>query len=119
VLALCTLILLVLLGGAGAALGSVLATRSATAAAADLAALAAAGALVGDPGGACDRAARVATVNGARVTACRVSGTDAWVVVQSPAPVAVAWLLRGRTGTLRARAHARLAPGPAGLVPQA
>jgi secretion/DNA translocation related TadE-like protein len=62
---------------------SVLAARSAVAGAADAAALAAADARVGAVTGyPCDRAAEVASANGATMTGCRVEGLVATITVE-------------------------------------
>ena len=62
---------------------AVLAARSSVAGAADAAALAAADARVGAVTGyPCDRAAEVATANGATVSSCTVDGLVATVTVQ-------------------------------------
>ena len=105
--ALWSVVLTMLVAGA-IALSSALAAREAVAAAADLAALAGAAATLSEPGDACTRAARIARENGARLTDCRVGGTEVWVVAQVPAPPAVQWLVPGREARMRARAHAEL-----------
>ena len=92
--ALWSVVLTMLVAGA-IALSSALAAREAVAAAADLAALAGAAATLSEPGDACTRAARIARENGARLTECRVGGTEVWVVTQVPAPPAVRWLVPG------------------------
>jgi secretion/DNA translocation related TadE-like protein len=105
--ALWSVVLTMLVAGA-IALSSALAAREAVSAAADLAALAGSAATLSDPADACTRAARIARENGARLTECRVGGTEVWVVAQVPAPPAVQWLVPGRVARLRARAHAEL-----------
>jgi secretion/DNA translocation related TadE-like protein len=102
------IVVLVMLGSAGAVLASVLAARAAATAAADLGALAGASAALDSEAAACQRAARVVAANGASLRSCRSAGADVWVVVERPAPAAVAWLLRGRSGSLVSRAHAEL-----------
>jgi secretion/DNA translocation related TadE-like protein len=81
--------------------GIVHAQRSAQAAA-DLAALAAAGALA-DGEDACASAASVATANGAVLASCDVRHRDAWVSVTVPAPQ---WAGRRVEVTAEARAGA-------------
>ena len=100
------------LAGAAVVLTSVLAARESLSAATDLAALAGASATVLDPDRACARAALTARANGASVTDCRIEGVEVWVAARAPAPPSVRWLLPGRAGSLRARAHAELAAGP-------
>lgn len=102
------IVVLVLLGAAGAVLASVLAARAAVTAAADLGALAGASAALDGPAAACRRAARVVDANGASLRSCRSHGAEIWVVAEGPAPEAVAWLLKGRRGALVSRAHAEL-----------
>lgn len=104
-------LVLALLASAGLVLSSVLAARSATQAAADLGALAGASAALESPSSACRRASAVVRANGGRPASCRVDGVDVWVEVHKDAPASVAWLLPGRGGMLRARAHAELVPG--------
>lgn len=88
--------------GLAAASGLVVAQRRAQAAA-DLAALAAAGALA-DGGDACASAASTATSNGAALLGCDVAGREATVVVVVPGPQ---W--PGRE--VRVTAEARAGPG--------
>jgi len=104
-------VVLALLASAGLVLSSVLAARTATQAAADLGALAGAAAVLEGPRSACRRAADVVRANEGRVVGCRVDGADVWVEVRRDAPPSVAWLLPGRGGMLRARAHADLVAG--------
>ena len=80
-------------------------TRAASAA--DLAALAAASAALSGSEVACARAADVAVANEARLEACRLSATDAWVEVSAPTPQSIRRLLRAPSEA-RARAHAEL-----------
>ncbi|GAB7191613.1 hypothetical protein NUM3379_23210 [Kineococcus sp. NUM-3379] len=73
---LAVVLVVVLLAGTVAALGSAAAARHRAEAAADLAALAAADVVLGraaDAGGACGRAGRVATAHGALLTSCAVA----------------------------------------------
>jgi secretion/DNA translocation related TadE-like protein len=102
------IVVLVLLGAAGAVLGSVLAARADVTAAADLGALAGASAALDGETAACRRAAIVVDANGASLRSCRSTGAEVWVVAEGPAPAAVAWLLDGRSGSLVSRAHAEL-----------
>ncbi len=104
-------VVLAMLVGAAAVLTSVLAARESLAAAADLAALAGASAMVVDPQRACSRAEATARANAAILTRCRSEGVEVWVTVRAPAPASVTWLLPGRAGSLRARAHAELTAG--------
>jgi secretion/DNA translocation related TadE-like protein len=91
--------------GVGAMLvGDAVVTRHRAAAAADLAALAAAAHVLGGPRAACAAARTVATVDGARLTACAVDGS----VVRVVTAVAFAGPL-GRFGS----AHASAVAGPA------
>lgn len=108
--ALWAVVLTMLAAGAGV-LGSALAAREAVAAAADLAALAGASATLDEPDRACSRARAIARENAATLTECRVGGTEVWVVVRAPVPPPVQWLVPGRAGHLRARAHAHLTAG--------
>jgi secretion/DNA translocation related TadE-like protein len=108
-------VVLTTLALAGVVLTSVLATRTTAAAAADLGALAGASGVLGSSDEPCRRAARVARDNGARLVACSVTGAQVRVEVAAPAPAGVAWLLPGRSGVLRARAHAELVPAAGAL----
>jgi secretion/DNA translocation related TadE-like protein len=101
---------LTLVAAAGIVLASALAARAQVAAAADLAALAGASAVLEGTQRACERAGAVADANGATLRRCAVVGAGVRIEVGAPAPPAVDWLLPGRTATLRARAHAELAP---------
>ncbi len=101
-------VVLTLVAAGAVVLSSALAARESVSAAADLAALAGASASLTEPEQACTRARVIAEDNGATLTECRVAGTEAWVVAQAPAPAAVQWLVPGRGGHLRARAHAEL-----------
>ncbi len=101
-------VVLTMLAAGAAVLGSALAAREAVSAAADLAALAGASATLDEPSRACPRADAIARENGAALTECRVEGTEVWVVARAPAPRPVQWLVPGRAGHLRARAHAQL-----------
>jgi secretion/DNA translocation related TadE-like protein len=102
------IVVLVLLGAAGAVLASVLAARTAVTAAADLGALAGASTSLDGEAAACQRAALVVTANEASLRSCRVAGAEVWVEAEGPAPAAVAWLLDGQSGSLVSRAHAEL-----------
>jgi secretion/DNA translocation related TadE-like protein len=99
---------LTMLAAGAIVLTSALAAREAVSAAADLAALAGASATLTEPDQACSRATSIAGENGATLTECRVAGTGVWVVAQVPAPPSVHWLVPGRGGQVRARAHAEL-----------
>ena len=103
-------VVLTMLAAAGMVLSSVLAARGAVSAAADLAALAGASATLTAPAQACSRAREVARANDASLIECRVGGTEVWVVVRTPPPPQVRWLLPGRGSSLSARAHAQLTP---------
>ena len=105
--ALACLGVLLLLGAAlGVAAAMVTAHRSAQSAA-DLAALAAAGALgEGMPGGSCAAAESVAAANGARMTGCQVDGRSTLVRVVVTGPH---WL--GQEADLEASARAGPAAG--------
>lgn len=102
---------LVVVASAVALLASLLNVRVQVAAAADLAALAAAGAMLSEPAAACGRAQEIVTANGARLDSCRVDGTQAWVVAEAAAPPRAAAMLGRGVPALRARAHAELVPG--------
>jgi secretion/DNA translocation related TadE-like protein len=108
-------VVLTMLAVTGVALTSVLATRATAAAAADLAALAGASGVLEAADEPCRRAARLARENGAHLVGCTVTGAQVRVEVAAPAPRAVGWLLPGRSGVLRARAHAELVPRPGTL----
>jgi len=94
----------------GLALGGLALARQRVNAAADQAALAAASA------GQCDRAARLAALNGSRLRECRWVGADVIVVVEAPLPAVTGWLAGaagGRPATIVGSARA----GPP-VVPQ-
>lgn len=95
-------ILLAFTGGA-AYLGSAVIARHRAQAAADLAALAAAGAVVSGPDAACARAKQVASAMGTTVGACRVEGLDVVLDVQRTVNL-------GRWAVGPARAAARAGP---------
>jgi secretion/DNA translocation related TadE-like protein len=103
-------VVLTVVAAAAMVLTSVLAVRASAAAAADLGALAGASGVLGSEHEPCARAASVVRANGAALGSCEARGAGVWVEVVVPAPVAVRWLLPGRTGTVRARAHAELVP---------
>ncbi|WP_370289042.1 Rv3654c family TadE-like protein [Nocardioides sp.] len=109
VVALCGVLMAV--GAATAAVGALVVDHRRTQAAADLAALAAAGALtgvsaVGATGEPCAVAGRIATANGAEVIACDLQGDTATITVARDGP---RWL--GQAPRLRATARAGPAPG--------
>ncbi|GAA0521225.1 hypothetical protein Ade02nite_64660 [Paractinoplanes deccanensis] len=72
---------LVVAGLAGAAIGAARVGRQEARTAADLGALAGASAAVYGDAVACDRAARLVTANGARMTSCDVTGLEIVVAV--------------------------------------
>ncbi|MHC9295615.1 Rv3654c family TadE-like protein [Mycobacterium sp. LTG2003] len=84
-------------------LGAAVIARHRAQAAADLAALAAAGAVVGGPEMACGRAAEIASAMRTTVTACRLDGLD--VVLDVEVMVTL-----GRFGAGSARAVTRAGP---------
>lgn len=104
------IVVLCVLGAAGAVLVSVLSVRSSVSAAADLGALAGASASLDQPGQECRRAEAVVRANRARMLSCRTVGTEVWIVAGADSPPGVSWLLPGRHGQLRSRAHAVLVP---------
>ncbi|MCU0283612.1 MAG: hypothetical protein MUD13_06895 [Candidatus Nanopelagicales bacterium] len=108
-------VVLTVLALTGVVLTSMLATRATVAAAADLGALAGASGVLEAADEPCRRAARVARENGAQLVGCTVSGAQVRVEVAAAAPRALDWLLPGRSGVLRARAHAELVPRPGTL----
>jgi secretion/DNA translocation related TadE-like protein len=94
-----TAIFLVLFGlWAGIAVSEVTLARYRAGAAADAAALAAAGNALAGAAGACDQAGSLATLDGARVTACTLSGSvaEVAVAVRLPGPLAVFGSADGR-----------------------
>lgn len=93
----------------GVYLGSAVIARHRAQAAADLAALAAAGALADGPRAACSDAAMAAEAMRTSVTQCSVAGLD--VVVTVDVDVAL-----GRLGVGTARAVARAGPVDSGLT---
>ena len=105
VLATAFLGLLLLVGAALGVVVAMVATHRQAQAAADLAALAAAGALRRG-NDACGAADRVALANGTSLEVCRVEGTDVSVTVVAAGP-----RFLGQTGDLHARARA--GPGSA------
>lgn len=92
---------LVLLGAVTSAVAAVAVARARAASAADLSALAAAAVTLEGPAAACERAERLASRAGARLTSCQVDGDLVQVVAQvrPPGPI-------GRLGTASARARA-------------
>lgn len=84
-------------------LGAAVIARHRAQAAADLAALAAAGAVAGGPEAACARASQIASAMRTTVAACRVDGLDVVLDVQVRVSL-------GRFGTGSARAVARAGP---------
>lgn len=96
---------LVLFGAVASALAAVAVARQRAASAADLSALAAAAVTLEGPEVACDRARRLASRTGARVSSCSVEGDVVRVVAEVRPPGAI-----GRLGTASAQARA----GPVG-----
>lgn len=90
-------------------LGGALHARTRAAAAADLAALAGASAALASSDQACEEAAQVAAANGARLTACDVSGVSVRVRAATPIPEPLRRWVPG-VQELQAAAHAELVP---------
>lgn len=75
-------LVLVAAGTAGAAVGAARVGRHQARTAADLGALAGAARAVEGPAAACERARRLAFINGARMTSCRLDGLELVIDVQ-------------------------------------
>jgi secretion/DNA translocation related TadE-like protein len=99
---------LMLLVGVGVQIGAAVVTRHRVAAAADLAALAAAGQLVVGGDRACERAGRIVERMSASMTACRISGWEAYVEVTARPP---GWAALSGTANAHARAGPAEVPG--------